>query len=383
MSKRVLVAMSGGMDSAVAAALLKTQGYDVVGLHIQFWDKTRMTERRPGGSCVAMTDPDVVEKLCEQLEIPFHLVNVRELYQHEIVDLFIHEAIQARRPNPCVRCNSRVKFAALLQKADDLRCDMVATGHYAKIVRNNDNTETNVYRATDRARDQTYFLFELTQEQLTRTLTPLGDLLEANVHRMAHTFGLPIAAKPDRLQTCFVDDQSFATMIEQSCPERYRPAGPIVDKDGRSLGRHNGLYRHYISEKNVISSANAEEAAMVVLGFDVKLNAVIVGPEKELFKKGLVATNCNWIGVLDFSRGIKAKTRMWVNQQENVDCTITLLGNNSVLVDFKKPQPLVLPGQAIVFYQEEIMIGGGWIEASTDPATTKLTKRQAFMSNPS
>lgn len=378
MNKRVLIGMSGGMDSAVAAALLKTQGYEVVGVHFQLQDPVDQGAARPGGCCMRQAHLAAVEKLCAQLEISLHVVNAKDDFHSEALDYFVHETLVGHTANPCVRCVGRIKVAGLIRKADQLHCNLVATGHYAKIVRNPDGSETNVLRSTDPKNDQSYFLFDLKQEQLARLITPLGDLLGTNVEKMARTFKLPVIEKKAEFQTCFVDDPDNAKIIEKNAPERYRPGGLIVSRDGQALGRHNGIYYYHLGQTRPPGVEKPEFIDKWVVGFDVKLNVVIVGDEKDLERSGLVAINCNWIGIQDFSRGIKATAKIGPNR-EPAECIITLLNNNSVLVDFKSPQRLIMPGQAIVFYQEEILIGGGWIEALTDPVTTKLSKRTAFV----
>ncbi len=378
MNKRVLVAMSGGMDSAVAAALLKTQGFEVIGLHMQLWDKAKVKDIPPGGSCCKFVDPDKVAKICAQLEISYQLVDAHEQFQNDVVDYFIHEYLMSRVPNPCCKCNSTVKFDVLLKKADEMHCDQVATGHYAKVVRNAEGSESTLLKAVDHEKDQTYFLFGLKQHQLSRALMPLGDLLETNVIKMAKTFGLHAEKKPAIQPICFVDNTGFREIVQAAAPERYRPGGPIVDREGAMLGRHLGLFNYRVGQRKVLGTDSPENAKKVVIGFDTRMNGLIVGEEAELYHSTLVATDCNWIGAQDFSRSMKVKARIRAHHHEEAPCILTLLNNNSAHIEFEKPQLAIMSGQAIVFYQEDILIGGGWIDSLLPPVLSKLTKRQTF-----
>ncbi|MEW6055900.1 MAG: tRNA 2-thiouridine(34) synthase MnmA [Bdellovibrionota bacterium] len=378
MAKRVLVAMSGGVDSSVAAALLKTQGFEVIGVHMQLWDQSETTIKKSGGSCCSVVDSNDARRVCDQLEIPYYVINAREQFQNDVIDYFVHEYLQARTPNPCVMCNNKLKFSYLLKKADELRCEFVATGHYAKVVRTTDGSETNLFRAVDRTKDQSYFLFGLKQDQLSRALMPLGDLLKSNVRKMAETFRLPVSDKPDSQEICFIDEGGYKEFVNERTPDRYRPGGPIVSQDGHILGRHTGLFRYTIGQRKGLGLDKPEHQNFFVIGMEPKINALIVGPETELFKTGLVAADCNWIGLIDFSKGVKAKAKIR-SRHEEAACSISLLNNNSVFVNFEEPQRAITPGQAIVFYQEDLVLGGGWIESLAQPVSTKLHQRQAII----
>lgn len=371
MNKRVLVGISGGIDSAVAAALLKTQGYEVFGAFLNMWPSKKDDLKLSGGSCCAVDSGEAAKTICEQLEVPFYNIDAHEAYQAQVLDYVVHEYLQARLPNPCVMCNSRVKFELLLKKADELKCDFVATGHYAKIVRNADGSETNLYQAADASSDQSYYLFGLRQEQLSRALMPVGDLLKANIRKMAVTFELPAIDRADTRNMCFVGEGGYKDLVLKRSSDRYRHAGPIVTSEGNILGRHTGLYQFAVGQSSGFSLTDPEHKNFVVLGFDLKMTALIVGPQEELKKKGLYAIECNWLGTQDFSHGLQAKAKV-SPQSEELSCRITLLNNNSVLVDFSEPIVGIVPGQAIVFYQDDLVLGGGWIEALTEPVGTKL-----------
>jgi tRNA-specific 2-thiouridylase len=379
-TKRVLVAMSGGVDSSVAAALLKTQGWDVIGVHFNLWNPASEGFRpKSGGSCCKPNRQENAKNVCETLEIPLYTVDLSEEYRATVMDYVINERLQARTPNPCALCHGVLKFSALIEKANQLRCDWVATGHYAKVVRNPDGTETNLYKATDDALDQSYFLFELNQKDLARTLMPIGELKQANVRKMAQTFQLPTEVESESTQLCFGGISSktgpdWIDFVQKSSPDRYRVTGPIVLQDGASISRHQGLFQYYIGQPKAPGIADSKFQDLFVLGFDMKINALIVGEEKELLRTGLLATNCNWIGLQDFSRGVQAKAKIHYNVPE-ASCRVTLLNNQSVIVDFDEPQRAITPGLPIVFYQDDLVLGGGWIEALTEPINTRMKIR--------
>jgi tRNA-specific 2-thiouridylase len=372
--KRILVAVSGGMDSAVAAALLKTQGYDVLGLHMQLGEiRAGNQVLRGAGNCCSVVDPNAAKEICARLEIPLHVVDVHEEFQYEIIDYVVHDFLQARVPNPCVVCNSGLKFRILMKMADQLKCDTIATGHYAKSIRNPGGTETNLYKAADHKQDQSYLLFGLKQDQLARVMMPLGELLRSNVRKMADTFHVP-HNDTDVHPTCFVEDGKFIPLLQSHSSERMRGPGVIVNQEGTTVGRHNGLVHYLLGQGNISGIEKQEYLSSTVVGYDLKLNALIVGEKKDLLRTGLVATRCNWIGLIDFSKGVKAKAKIGPHRPE-VECTVTLLADNSVWVDFSEPQQMIIPGQALVFYQDDLVLGGGWIAALTDPITTKLRHR--------
>lgn len=378
--KRVLVAMSGGVDSSVAAALLKVQGYDVIGVHMSLWNAQDQEMKKSGGTCCSLVDSNDARKVCETLGIPYYVINARDKFQNDVIDYFVSEYLQARTPNPCVMCNTKLKYSYLVDKAKELKCDYIATGHYAKVVKDYTTGEYQLYKATDVSKDQSYFLFGLKQEQLSSVLMPLGDLIKSNVRKMAETFNLPVAHKKDSQEICFIDENGYKDFVMKYSSDHYRASGPIVTDEGNLVGRHTGLFKYTIGQRKGLGLDSPQYQDYFVVGFDTATNALIVGPEAQLFKKGLLATDCNWIAKVDFSKGLKCTARIRSRHQE-AKCIVTLLNNHTVRVDFEEAQRAITPGQAIVFYQEDLCIGGGWINSLTEPLNLKLRTGQSVNPN--
>jgi tRNA-uridine 2-sulfurtransferase len=359
--ERILVAMSGGVDSSVTAALLKNQGYDVIGVHMQLWDHGNANLERFGGRCCSLIDSNDARRVCDKIDIPYYVINAQDVFQDKVVDYFVHEYLQSRTPNPCVQCNNQIKFNYLFQKADELGCHWVATGHYAQVVHDTKSGISRLLKGADPQKDQTYFLFGLTQKALKRTLMPLGSLSKMMVRKLAEEFGLLVANKADSQEICFIGEEGYKGFIEKRIPESLRPRGMIRTVDGNIVGNHDGLHRYTIGQKKglQIDVQNADQ--YFVTGFDAKNQVLIVGPEKELFNKELMAAHMNWIRPVDQLHGITCKARIR-SRHEEAACRVTCFENDTVHVEFDEPQRAITPGQAIVFYQNDEALGGAFIE---------------------
>lgn len=357
---RIVVAMSGGVDSSVAAALLKEEGHEVIGISMQVWDYSKFTapEGETFGTCCSLDDIYDARRVAEQVGIPFYVVNFEEEFQRLVIDDFVEEYFRGRTPNPCVRCNERIKFALLLHKARELGADYLATGHYARITRD-DAGRFHLLRGLDPGKDQSYFLFTLTQEQLGRVLFPLGGMTKQEARRLAAHYGLRVAEKGESQEICFVPDNDYVRFLEEERGAGHL-TGEIVDRAGTVLGRHEGTYRYTVGQRRGLGIAHPQP--LYVVGIDAERRQVIVGPKEELLASGLVAGNVTWV-IPSEGETVEATCKIRYRHQP-VPCTVTVLAGGRAAVRFRQPEKSVTPGQAVVFYDGDEVLGGGWIEGN-------------------
>jgi len=353
---RIVVAMSGGVDSSVAAARLAEAGHEVIGLSMQLHD-----QRAGGdafGSCCSLDDLQDARRVARAIGIPHYVVNFEDRFRDTVVRDFVAEYAAGRTPIPCVRCNGDLKFAELVGRAAGFDAGWVATGHYARVEFDEDCRRYRLLRGADAGKDQSYFLFTLTQAQLAHALFPVGHLSKPEVRAEAARFGLGVADKPDSHEICFVTDGDAAGFVERQLPAA--PAGgDVVDAAGRVLGRHGGVHRFTVGQRRGLGLAST--SPLYVLKLDADQRRVVVGPRESLGRDALTASNVNWIAGEAPSGPCRLSARIR-HRHPDAPATVTPLDDRRASVRFDDPQVAVTPGQAVVFYDGEVVAGGGWID---------------------
>lgn len=352
---RIVVAMSGGVDSSVAAGLLAGAGHDVVGLSMQLYDQQE--GRETFGSCCSLDDLHDARRVAARIGIPHYIVNFEREFDALVVRNFVDEYAAGRTPIPCVHCNADLKFATLAERAAGFGAAAVATGHYARVDFDEETRRFRLLRSADRDKDQTYFLFSLTQDQLAHALFPVGALTKTDVRAEARRLGLAVADKPDSHEICFVPDGDAGGFVERHLPA---PAtdGEIVDSGGRVLGRHRGLHRYTVGQRRGLGLSTG--APLYVLRLDPAETRVVVGPREELGRRDLTASGVNWIAGAppDGPRRVTARIR---HRHTDATATVTADVSGHASLTFDDPQLAITPGQAVVFYDGDEVLGGGWI----------------------
>jgi tRNA-uridine 2-sulfurtransferase len=364
----IAVAMSGGVDSSAAAALLKNAGHDLVGFSMQLWDQRR--RRGPSGEplesrCCSLDDLYDARAVADAIGIPFYVVNLEDAFERSVVRPFVEAYLDGETPIPCVACNTRLKFAQLLAMARKVGASSVATGHYARVRFDETRERWILSKAKHLAKDQTYFLFELTQPQLARSVFPLGDMTKDEARDVARDHGLPTAEKTESQEICFIPDNDYSAFIRDYLTEkgeldRLPSAGQVVDVEGVVVGTHAGTHRFTVGQRKGIGVSAPEP--LYVVHIQPSKRRVVTGPATALLKQELVARECNWISVAEPTSPIRAAARVRYRAPD-APATIESLGAGRARVTFDAPQRAIAPGQAVVFYDGDDVVGGGWIEA--------------------
>ena len=353
--RRVLVALSGGVDSAVAAALLVEAGYEVIAISMLLAGNV---EGHDGGCC-SIDDFQDARRVAEQLGIPYYVLNLKEAFRHRVIDVFTAEYLRGRTPNPCLLCNRDLKFDLLWQRARELDAHFVATGHYARVVYHQTQGCYQLLRGVDQRKDQSYFLFPLSQAQLARTLFPVGHLSKAAVRAKAAALSLKVAEKPESQDICFVPNGDYARFIEQQLSQDQLKAGEIIDQRGRVLGIHEGIHRFTIGQRRGLGIGGLT-TPQYVTHIDSQSNRVTVGSKEHLMTRGLIAQEVNWVENQP-TQEIKATVKIRYRHPA-IPARVILQPGEKAEVWFQQSYPAVTPGQAAVFYAGERVLGGGWIE---------------------
>lgn len=357
MAEKVVVGMSGGVDSSVAAWLLKEQGYDVIGVTMQIWQDENQSALEENGGCCGLSAVEDARRVAQMLDIPHYVMNFKQEFQCSVIDYFVDEYLNARTPNPCIACNRYVKWEALLKRSLEIGADYIATGHYARVDKM-PNGRYAIRNSVTAKKDQTYALYNLTQEQLAHTLMPVGAYSKDEIREIAQKIGLIVANKPDSQEICFIPDHDYAAFIEREAEGSIPGEGNFVDKEGNILGRHKGITHYTIGQRKGLNIAFGHPVFVTEIRKDT--NEVVLGSNEDVYADSLLCNHINYMGmeVLKEPRRVLAKIR-YAHQGQY--CTIYPQQDGIIKCEFELPVRAVTPGQAVVFYDGEYVLGGGTI----------------------
>jgi tRNA-uridine 2-sulfurtransferase len=366
-AKTIAVAMSGGVDSSTVAAVLRAEGHNVIGLTMQLWNQRRLSGH-PGmpeavqGRCCSLDDVYDARRVAETIGIPYYVVNHEQRFEDEVVRPFVREYLSGRTPIPCSLCNNHLKFDQLLVVAKQIGADLLATGHYARMLFDEDNGRWLLKRPADRSKDQTYFLFGLTQEQLSRTLFPLGSLTKPEVRDLARLHGLALAEKPDSQEICFVPGGDYKRFLDAYLEEQGESlpdtAGELVTSNGQVIGEHQGIHNFTVGQRKGLGVATGSPLYVIQIKGDTR--QVVVGNNDDLYSRTLRTHRVNLISVSDLDAPMRVSIKIR-HRHEPAPAVIEKIGEDEILVTFDESQRAITPGQAAVFYQDDVVVGGGWI----------------------
>lgn len=359
--ERAVVSMSGGVDSSIAAALLKEKGYEVIGVTMNLFSLPReYCESENLRSCCGWKAVEDAHRVATILGIPHYVADLRKDFEKKVIADFCEQYALGRTPNPCIRCNQFLKFETLMERAKKLEADFLATGHHARVEYDSQRKRYILKKGKDKDKDQSYFLYPLTQKQLSRTLMPVGYFTKDEVREKAQKMGLPVAKKPESQEICFIPDNDYAGFLQSRMSEAFRP-GAIVNLENEVLGQHNGIAHFTIGQRKGMGIA--APYPLYVLEIKSDKNAVVVGPNDKLYKKKLLASQIHLISMEKIREPLSIKAKIRYKHQE-AKALLIPLESGKASVEFEKPQRAITPGQSVVFYDGDVVIGGGIIEVA-------------------